>query len=53
MGNSEGCLMAKCPRCKIEVAQPTKALKNHAFSIESYTCTKCNNIFKVIKEYYE
>jgi transposase-like protein len=42
-------VMATCPICKKEVAQPRKELKNPAFTIEAYTCTRCNYSFKVIR----
>ena len=41
------CPKLKCPKCGAEVAQPDKSLKNHAFHIESYTCTNCKHNFEV------
>ena len=38
--------MAVCPNCGEEIEKPSKVLKNHYFSIEGYSCSKCHLIFK-------
>lgn len=40
-------LMAKCPNCGNDVPKPARVLKNHAFTIEAYECSKCGYKFKV------
>lgn len=41
-------MAAKCPNCGCTVPKPVRVLKNQAFTIEAYQCSKCGYKFKVI-----
>jgi transposase-like protein len=38
--------MAKCPDCKAEVGEPDKTWKYGVFTVNAYTCKKCQTQFR-------
>jgi len=43
--------MAHCPSCGKDISKPSRVAKNQFFTVEAYTCAKCNQSFKVTANY--